>query len=473
MDRHSYGCDRWKLVCGCLEGTESRATEMLYAGVSAEVPYILVAETAEKLRDRSTASLLLVGTRESNFLLAQAVRAEEIPPEGYLVRVTASPFAPGRQIAIVAGSTPAQTIYAAAHFVGHYLPFARQRSDHMPYFRAVFSGPMPEYTAAEAPAFAERGIWTWGHCIYDYRRFAENMARLGLNAITLWNDFAPLNLREVVACFHSYGIKVILGYSWGWDEPVDISSDGELARWKKRAVEVYARDYEHAGGDGIYIQSFTETDAEEINGVPIAETVVKWVNTVGGAMLERWPGLQIQFGLHATSVRRRLPAIRGVDSRIHIFWEDCGAFPYAYLARAVESEKEMLAFTDEIVALRPGCGCGAVLKGQVCLDWDRFEHQKGPFLLGCESKKKIRARMEALRPQWHDVQSYWLENLGQCRRALQHLKGAAVYALVEDALLEEACWYPVALYAELLWRPDAPDAEVLRRVAQRTDVTMA
>ena len=40
---------------------------MLYAGVSAEVPYILVAETAEKLRDRSTASLLLVGTRESNF----------------------------------------------------------------------------------------------------------------------------------------------------------------------------------------------------------------------------------------------------------------------------------------------------------------------------------------------------------------------------------------------------------------------
>ena len=108
-----------------------------------------------------------------------------------------------------------------------------------------------------------------------------------------------------------HGIKVILGYSWGWDEPVDISSDGELARWKKRAVEVYARDYEHAGGDGIYIQSFTETDAEEINGVPIAETVVKWVNTVGGAMLERWPGLQIQFGLHATSVRRRLPAIRG------------------------------------------------------------------------------------------------------------------------------------------------------------------
>lgn len=473
MDHCSYGSDRWQLVCGEFAGPEARAAELLYAGVSREVPYVLVAQRAADA-DPSAASLLLVGTRESNPLLARAVAAADIPPGGYLVRVLPSPFAPGRQVAVAAGSSAAQAIYAAAHFVAQYLPLARQNTGHVPYFRKLFCGPMPEYSAAEAPAFARRGIWTWGHCIYDYRRFAANMARLGLNAVTLWNDYAPLNLPAVVECFHSYGIQVIFGYSWAWDEPVDIGSPAELLRWRDQALAVYARDYAAAGGDGIYIQSFTETDAEERNGVPIAETVVNWVNTVGGAMLERWPGLEIQFGLHATSVRNRLPVIQGVDPRITIVWEDCGAFPYAYLPRAVEGEAETLAFTDAIAALRPGCGCGAVLKGQVCLDWDRFEHQKGPFLLGCESREKARARGGAIRAQWHDVQSYWLAHVGQCRRTLQHLQGACVvYDLVEDALLEEACWYPVALYAQLLWTPDLPDGELLRRVAQRADVTLA
>ena len=124
-------------------------------------------------------------------------------------------------------------------------------------------------------------------------------------------------------------------------------------------------------------------------------------------------------------------------------------------------------------ALRPGSGYGAVLKGQVCLDWDKFEHQKGPFILGCESPEKAVARMQAIRPQWHDVQSYWLKNVGQYRRTLQHLRGAAVYALVEDALLEEACWYPVALYARLLWEPGLTDAQVLSSVAQQADVVLA
>lgn len=474
MDHCFYGDDRWRLVCGGLEGPEGRAAELLYAGVSREVPYILVAQRAADAGTQGV-SLLLVGTRQSNALLARAVDAAEVPPGGYLVRVAQSPFDPARQIALAVGDSPAQALYAAAHFVGVYLPLARQNRDHVPYFKPLFHGPMLPYSAAvPAPAFARRGIWTWGHCIYDYRRFAANMARLGLNAVTLWNDYAPLNLRDVVACFHSYGIRVFFGYSWAWDEPVDIGSEAELLRWRDQALAVYARDYAAAGGDGIYIQSFTETDAEERNGVPIAETVVRWVNTVGGAMLARWPGLEIQFGLHATSVHNRLPVIRQVDPRITIVWEDCGAFPYAYLSRAAGNEAETLAFTDAMVALRPGCGCGAVLKGQVCLDWDRFEHQKGPFLLGCESDEKAAARRGAIRAQWHDVQSYWLENVGQCRRTIQHLQGAGtVYALVEDALLEDACWYPVALYAQLLWTPDMPEGELLRRVAQRADVTLA
>ncbi|MEG2037642.1 MAG: hypothetical protein RRZ93_06595, partial [Ruthenibacterium sp.] len=259
----------WTLICDNYQGAERRAAELLYAGVSAEVPYILTVQSTKEYKNAQSANLLLTGTRESNPLLAQAVRADEVPQGGYLVKVMQSPFAQGKQVAVAAGSDSVQALYAASHFVNEYLPLARQRDDHMPYFKTLFSGAMKEYTAAETPAFTQRGIWTWGHCIYDYRRFAQHMAQLRLNEIILWNDYAPLNLKDAVACFHEYGIKVIFGYSWGWDEGVKIGCATELAHWCKQAVEVYARDYAQVDGDGIYIQSFTETDAEDIDGVPI------------------------------------------------------------------------------------------------------------------------------------------------------------------------------------------------------------
>ena len=473
MDRRSYGTDRWKIVCGSTDTIEDNAVEMLYAGVSKEVPYILVCERACADTDVSEYNLIVVGTRSSNAILNRLSQADSIPEDGYTVQVTSSPLAEGKQIAVIAGSSPAQTLYAVSHFLNRYLPAARQNSVHNPYFIRLFSGKMKEYQAVKSPAFSERGIWTWGHCIYDYRRFARNMAQLGLNAITIWNDHAPINLREVISCFHSYGIKVYVGYSWGWEEPVDIGSEEDLLRWREIAVGKYERSYAGAGADGLYFQSFTETDEEEIGGISIAAAVTKWVNTLGGAMLERWPGLDIRFGLHATSVKNHLDEISGVDPRISIHWEDCGAFPYAYFSRDTEGEDEMLAFTQQIAALRPGCKSGVVLKGQICLDWSVFENQKGPFLLGCESDEKIEKRRAAVKRQWHDVQSYWLKNIGQFRRTLEHLRGSAVYALVEDGLLETACWYPAALYAGALWDTECTDAELLRSVAGRADTVLA
>lgn len=473
MDRHSYGTDRWKIVCGGAGGIEDNAVKLLYGGVSQETPYILVAQRAQDNPALDDAGLLVVGTRESNPLLASLPQAADIPEEGFLVQVAPSPFAPDRQIAVIAGSAPEQVLYAVSHFLNCYLPDARQNSEHHPYFLPLFSGKMPEYRRLMRPRWAERGIWTWGHCIYDYRRFARNMASLGLNAVTIWNDYAPLNLREVVDCFHSYGIKVYFGYAWGWDEEFDIGSQREFQRVLNTALSTYETSYAGAGGDGIYFQSFTETSDEYINGLPIAETVVDWVNRVGGAMLERWPGLDIRFGLHATSVKNRLDAIAGVDPRISIHWEDCGAFPYAYFSRADGGEAETLAFTDRLAALRPGCGYGVVLKGQVCLNWTMFENQKGPFLMGVESGRAIRARLEQVRPQWHDVQGYWLKNFGQYRRTLEHLPGAAVYALVEDALLEAGCWYPVTLFAQALWDAESSDGELLCAAARRPDTVLA
>ena len=47
-----------------------------------------------------------------------------------------------------------------------------------------------------------------------------------------------------------------------------------------------------------------------------------------GKILEENPKLHIQFGLHASSVREHLEDISGVDDRVEIVWEDCGAFPF-------------------------------------------------------------------------------------------------------------------------------------------------
>ena len=473
---------RWKIVCGAYAGPERRATDILYGEMApyAPIPRILVADIAETATDLDTYNLVLVGTRQSNPLIAKLVAEEDVPANGYLVRVTHSPFGENLQVVLLVGSTATETIYAACNFLYHFLPTARH-DDHF-YLRPLFQEPLPAHEFKCAPTHAERGLWTWGHSIYNYESYAENMARIGLNAITIWNDHAPLNLKEAVECFHSYGIKVIFGYSWAWDNEgaPDISSDSALAYWRERAIETYAKQYENAGGDGIYFQSFTETSDDEINGVSIAETVVKWVNNVGEAMLERWPNLKIQFGLHATSVKNRLDAIAKVDPRICITWEDCGTFPYAYHSGEhrfpgayVPTIPETIAFTDAMVDLRPGAQTGVVLKGQCCLNWLCFEHQKGPFVMGKANAITKRRRMEIAREMLHNCQSWWLQNIGQYRTVLAHLPNAAIYDLVEDSLFDENLWYTVALYALAMWYPNLTDAQLLQEVAQRTDIVMA
>ncbi len=303
------------------------------------------------------------------------------------------------------------------------------------------------------------------------------MAMLGLNALTIWDDYAPINLREVVSFCHEYGIQVTFGYSWGWDEGVDALSDQELERWQTLAITKYEHDYLHAKGDGIYFQAFTETTNETIHGTPIAEAVVKWTNSIAGAMLSKWPDLKIQFGLHATSVINKIDVLSRVDPRVNIVWEDVGSFPFAYMSRDTHDLEQTRQLTDRIRHLRPTTDpsdtVGVVLKGQVCLDWSNFEHQKGPYLLGVRSEKQIAKRREKVRTQWHDVQSYWLKNLSLYRYTLRQLDGASIYDLVEDASLETDCWFSVALYALSLWDSHTSDLDLIQLVAQRSNVVFA
>jgi hypothetical protein len=283
------------------------------------------------------------------------------------------------------------------------------------------------------------------------------MASLKLNMITVWNDYVPVNAAEFVRYAHEKEIKVIWGYSWGWGEvSLDISDEIILKKWTDAAVRTYETQYAGLGGDGIYFQLFTETFERLQNGVVIAKAAARWVNTISAELLSRHPGMTIQFGLHASSVKDDLDFIKEVDPHVTIVWEDCGSFPYHYIPQKTGDFEETLAFTKTISGLRgDGEKFGAVLKGLSCLNWDIFEHQKGNFIMGANLSAGIKdAKLKAA--IWRYIQAYWIRNSDKAYETIKviHEKTqgrTAISALVDDGLFEDKIWYPAALFAAMTW----------------------
>ncbi len=403
-----------------------------------------------------------------------AGKAEGVPENGY--RLTVEPEKDGRQRAVILGADDAALMYGCVEFAGAYLSQARlSRSAHAPYyFHTLFGGtPLPPVDRAGSPAIPRRGLWLWGHTIYDYRGFFENMARLKLNEVVIWNDFAPFNGREIVACAHELGVRVIWGYAWGWDTTMKLDNSQEST---DAIIAKYEAEYAALGGDGIYFQSFTETgEKETLGGRLIAEAVVEFVNRTAGLLLERHPGLLLQFGLHAQSVKNRLEYIARVDPRVHIVWENCGDFPYHTMPDRTDAPEETRALTERILALRPDTSAtGAVFKSMAQLDWGRFEHQSGPFMLGEASGETIRRRKRETDRIWHYIQAEWLAHGGLCLDTVRRFAGRCgeIYNLVEDAVFERDIPLPVALFAECLWDPSRDWTDILRDTAQREDVAL-
>lgn len=365
-------------------------------------------------------------------------------------------------------------MYAAVDFKNKYLPYARNFHNTAPifYFNELFSSPLKEYDLISKPKIKQRGIWTWGYVIYDYKSFVDNMVRCKLNTLIVWNDYIPLNIAEVIEYCHTNGVKIYLGYAWGWDTSLpQVDTINKLDEIRTQAVGDFKEKYAKLGCDGIYFQSFTEVSTEEINGVPVAETVTNLVNEIGGTILAEYPDLKLQFGLHATSVKNKLDIIRNVDSRISIVWEDAGSFPYAYVPSSVENFDETVKFTRKIRDLRKNGEFGVVLKGVTCLNWMTFKHQKGEFVLGEASKQFIKERTEFKKELLRYIQAYWIRNAKYCHDIIKEFKpDNLVTMLCEDGMFESVLNYPMAVYSEMLWNPDASAEDILCETALRPDV---
>ena len=474
----------WKIIYTSYEGVAKRALELLSreaGGLIIREPevYSLYVLPCEREGCEVTKNAFILGLYDQSPLIRSLVAREEVPEDGYLVRVTENPSDPEGRLVVLTAHSECELYYAVVGFLDDYIPvFAPAHSpNRMP--DLIFDEPLRPITFTERPANETRSVFTWGHSFNDYRAYIENMARMKLNELIIWNDYLPINIDDIIDYAHSFGIRVILGYSWGWRE---ISKDAErisaeeLDALKEKILSQYREVYARTKCDGIYFQSFTERKEQVVDGRPIAAIVTDLVNEVAAALYEIKPDLRLLFGLHATSVKGWLSEIARTDPRIEIMWEDCGAFPYSY-SSAVPSEdsfEETLAFTKELLSLRSGAGVGLVFKGVMMLDWGRFAMQRGPYVMG-NNAARIAAHDRRIRANaWREYTADWMASGAWAHRLLrfvgEHRRGKVNICLA--GTFDGGIYLPEALAAQMARRGDEDYPATLRRVMRRPSLTV-
>ena len=487
MGRHEG--TRWSLLFGSYEGVEKFAVEEAQRHFQSYLPYVMRVDNAAKSKSppdfNLSGHLLLVGTPTDNPLIAQLIEKKAIPSpvgaEGYTLACVASPWSAESKVVAVAGTDSSGVLYGVERLGLTLLPdlaaplspqFLRKSIDDLPFF-----------SLSESPKIRNRGIWTWGYVIYDYRRFIDRMAKLRMNMLTIWNDVPPINSRDVIDYAHSRGVKVIMGFEWGWGiEGLDICKAEDRRKIRGDVVEKYERDYAGLGMDGIYFQTITEHSNKEKVGVSVASAARDLVNDTAGELLRRHPSLVIQFGLHATSIGDRQSELSGLDPRVTIVWEDAGDIPFRYNLSSkidkcyamkkpeewVDSPEATVEYSRRLAALRGEKSEFAIVpKGWICLDWQtEFEHHES-FILGERDARTARARLEAKRRYWEQVNALWLKHnkdaIRYYREMLKCHKGPiTVCGLIEDGLLEAEVQPSVALFAETIWDPTRGEEDTLQ-----------
>ena len=476
--------NEWKIIYTRYSGIAKRAINLL----SKEIGTRLIREPSvyrihvlpcEREGCEISKNAIFVGCYNESTAIQSIVSPDEIPEQGFLVKVIKNPSCPDGRLVILTSHTETELFCAAVSLLDDYIPECAPKhgSNKMP--ELIFDTPLPEYSYSEHPDNKTRSVFTWGHSINDYRAYIDNMARLKLNELIIWNDHVPVNISDVIDYAHSYGIRVNLGYSWGWidgcSKITDIS-DNALSSLKAEIIAKYESDYRDTGCDGIYFQSFTERCDEYIGGRMIAEAVTSLVNDTSRELLERYPDLKLQFGLHASSVSHRLDEIEKVDPRVEILWEDCGEFPYHYRSSVTsrESFDRTLEFTKKLLLLRGGVGVGLVFKGVMMLDWSKFINQRGPYVLGENSSEIAEHDRQIRKGAWREYSSEWIKNGAWALEMLKFIsenKKADVNMCIAGTF-DGGIYLPEALCAQM-YRSCAEDyPSILAKVMKRSCVTV-
>jgi len=459
-----YGSDQGGVAQKALETLTRELLDYTY-----EYPTCIAAD--REINKELFGQFIYVGTLANNPYLA-AVDKHPTAKEGYVITVKDGTV-------YIEGTDDAGVLYGCVDFYAKYITKAEYTNKSQPYWKNPFEDDfvLPDFELESAPSINNRGLWTWGHVIYDYRAYIDNLVKLKMNTVIIWNDFLPVNINEAIDYAHTCNVKVILGFAWGWENGAENFKITMLDETSVKVVEQYKSDYAHLNIDGIYFQSVTETSKEELDGILIADAVTQFVNNTAAKIFEINPTLELQFGLHATSVKTKLQYIKKTDPRIRILWENCGVFPFGYIPKHhIERFDEVKEFVCRIAQLRgEGERFGVVTKAFTKLAWDEFDHQRGSYFMGVSSDAVQKNRILRKHKTWRYVQAYWLtyaDKAYEMIRAMKETTKGDFYctALVEDGMFEKEIPYIVALYSEMLWDTENDVKTLMTEVALRDDV---
>ena len=207
----------WKIIYGSYDGIQKEAVKRLYAIVSkhtGKLSCCLAGKVDEK--ELNDFNIIFVGTKKNNKFLNEYSFEEKA--EGYYIKVEKSKYNQENQVVVISGADDMGVLYGCVDFENKYLANAKNNHIHTDYFKKLFVDELPETEFASAPAVSDRGLWTWGYVIYDYKKYIDNMVALKLNIVTIWNDYPPVNAKEIVEYAHRFGVKVVWGLGYKIEE---------------------------------------------------------------------------------------------------------------------------------------------------------------------------------------------------------------------------------------------------------------
>ncbi len=478
MDYKNYGTERFKMCVTQYDGILKTAVNKLYGVVQSKLPYVLTIESDYHacLQDVQ-AHYIVLGTQEHpcfKHFKSMGLFTISSEKEGYSIKVMKNPCNPNFYIFLLQGTDSSGALYAVVDFIKEYVfDLCQYNGYHYNKKYQVFVDEPLLYEKISAPKIEHRGLWTWGHVIYDYRGYIDQMVNNKMNTLIMWNDYVPLNAKDIIEYAHRHAVKVVWGYSWCWGEKVDPTDEAQLAYWTNHVISTYENQYKALDIDGIYFQAFTETHDTVMNGRSISDLVIEWVQKISKNVYEKYPNLWIQFGIHASSIQNECTKFNQIDNRMTLVWEDAGGFPYHYDPR---TEVDHTRIYNQTLANIRGKNerFGAVFKGFTVLNWDLFEHQKGSLIVGESDKAFIQQHTADKAFYWRFLAPYWINKAPFLQQILKDIASAPIHdrlitALVEDGMLESQNHMALALFSELLWNPFDDVQSVLQKVMHQND----
>lgn len=103
----------------------------------------------------------------------------------------------------------------------------------------------------------------------------------------------PVNIKDIIAYAHEWGIRIYLGFAWGWDTHMT-----DLSKWRDIAnsvIGLFREEYRYLDYDGIYFQTFTEHSNNVVDGIIVADAAVQLVNQISEVILKEKPNTAILF----------------------------------------------------------------------------------------------------------------------------------------------------------------------------------